>query len=307
MEIKIIYQEIEELKKRIYALKEHFQEQIITKEDKIEGKGLSTNDYTDSEKQDNTDNTTARHTHSNKALLDSYTQTEEDIADSVTKKHSHSNKTILDNTTAIFTSAFETKLNDIDANNLIYHADLLTKIYPVGSIYMSVVNTSPQSFLGGIWVAIEDKFLLSKGTIYSAGTTGGSATHTLTTNEMPTHTHTQNNHTHTQNSHNHTINSTEGSFSIQPFWYGDSSRRIIKNCSGFVVDNGDYGSGSTYSIEDSGTQRQPQKVTVTHAHTAVQATAINQNTTATNQNSGGGESHNNMPPYLVVYMWKRTA
>jgi len=36
------------------------------------------------------------HTHSNKALLDTYAQTETDLADAVSKKHSHSNKSTLD-------------------------------------------------------------------------------------------------------------------------------------------------------------------------------------------------------------------
>ena len=36
------------------------------------------------------------HEHSNKALLDTYTQTEENLADAVAKKHEHSNKTELD-------------------------------------------------------------------------------------------------------------------------------------------------------------------------------------------------------------------
>lgn len=41
-------------------------------------------------------NTAARHTHSNKALLDTYEQTEADLADAVSKKHSHANKSTLD-------------------------------------------------------------------------------------------------------------------------------------------------------------------------------------------------------------------
>lgn len=40
------------------------------------------------------------HTHDNKGLLDTYTQTEESLADAVAKKHEHSNKTVIDGITA---------------------------------------------------------------------------------------------------------------------------------------------------------------------------------------------------------------
>ena len=55
--------------------------------------------------------------------------------------------------------------------------ELLEKIYPIGSIYMSVNNVSPQEFLGGRWERIQDTFLLGAGSSYSAGSTGGEATH----------------------------------------------------------------------------------------------------------------------------------
>ena len=47
------------------------------------------------------------HTHGNKALLDTYTQTEADLADAVAKKHSHNNKTVLDGITAKKVSAWD--------------------------------------------------------------------------------------------------------------------------------------------------------------------------------------------------------
>ena len=50
---------------------------------------------------------TASHTHSNKALLDTYTQTEENLADAVAKKHEHTNKTVLDGITAEKVSAWD--------------------------------------------------------------------------------------------------------------------------------------------------------------------------------------------------------
>ena len=63
------------------------------------------------------------------------------------------------------------------------------EIYPVGSIYMSVNNTNPSTLFGGTWSQIKDRFLLACGDIYSNGSTGGKATHTLTINEMPSHYH----------------------------------------------------------------------------------------------------------------------
>ena len=64
--------------------------------------------------------------------------------------------------------------------------NLLDVIYPVGSIYQSMSATSPASTIGGTWTQLKT-FLYGSTT---AKQTGGEATHTLTTNEMPRHAHT---------------------------------------------------------------------------------------------------------------------
>ena len=86
---------------------------LSNKVDKITGKGLSTNDLTDALKSNYNTAYTNNHTHSNKATLDTYTQTEANLSDAVIKRHTHSNKTILDNTTASYTTVEETKLSGI--------------------------------------------------------------------------------------------------------------------------------------------------------------------------------------------------
>lgn len=68
----------------------------VTKET---GKGLSSNDFTNEYKEKIDNSLNNYHTHSNKALLDGYKQTEANLADAVIKKHSHSNKAILDSYT----------------------------------------------------------------------------------------------------------------------------------------------------------------------------------------------------------------
>lgn len=57
--------------------------------------------------------------------------------------------------------------------------------YPVGSIYMSYVSTSPASLFGGKWAQIQDRFLVGVGSSYTAGATGGANSVTLTGANLP--------------------------------------------------------------------------------------------------------------------------
>lgn len=65
---------------------------------------------------------------------------------------------------------------------------IFSRIHPIGSFYVSEVNTDPSLLFGGVWEKIEDRFLYAAGST-SAGTTGGSSTVTLSASNMPAHTH----------------------------------------------------------------------------------------------------------------------
>lgn len=64
-------------------------------------------------------------------------------------------------------------------------SNLMLQAYPIGAVYISYVSTSPSSLFGGTWTPITGRF-----PYFNAGTgTGGSNTHTLSVNEMPSHNH----------------------------------------------------------------------------------------------------------------------
>lgn len=65
--------------------------------------------------------------------------------------------------------------------------NLFLNIYKIGDIYITTNSENPADRFGGQWEQIQDKFLLCAGSTYSAGTTGGNASHVHTS---ASHTHT---------------------------------------------------------------------------------------------------------------------
>lgn len=137
----------------------------------------------------------------------------------------------------------------------------LDKIWPIGSVYISVNSTDPSNLFGGKWEQLKDRFLLGCGT-KTNGTIGGEENHTLSINEMPSHRHI---------------------VSI-----------LAKGYSG-------WGSDGLNNYEYSTTSwANPPGYGGNHDNTTHVTMGVTSNT-------GHTAAHNNMPPYLVVYIWKRTA
>ena len=129
----------------------------------------------------------------------------------------------------------------------------LEQLHPVGSIYINATNsTNPGTLLGfGTWVAFGAGRVMvgidsTDSDFNEAEEEGGSKTHTLTVDEIPSHDHS----------------------------YTDNKSFLL----------GTAQSGSSVNTHNT-----------------------NVELSVTTGSTGGGNAHNNLQPYVVVYMWKRTA
>lgn len=154
--------------------------------------------------------------------------------------------------------------------------DILNSVYPVGSIYMSVTSTNPGTIFGGVWEQLKDRFLLCCGDVYANGSIGGESGVLLGVGEIPYHMHDFSGTTDGNGTHNHTGNTLEvrARDTSQPS--SDTARPVASSANHYGVQ----------ITNDAGWHQ--------HSYSGVTSGV------------GGTQPHNNMPPYLTVYAWKRT-
>lgn len=108
-------------------------------------------------------------------------------------------------------------------------------VFPIGYIYMTTDgNFNPNNTFGGTWTRIKDRFLLASGDVYSNNAMGGSSTHTLTVNELPTH--------------KHYVGNSEGG----NFWYLGKPGGVSQENSQGVSFSGTQGRNTTFETTEVG-------------------------------------------------------
>lgn len=97
-------------------------------------------------------------------------------------------------------------------------AEAILAAHPIGSLYWSSKDTNPSTLFGGTWKRIKDRFVYAMGDNDTVDVTGGNATITLTTHNLPSHEHTGPSHAHTYtpsgtvSAHAHGLNNHTHSF-----------------------------------------------------------------------------------------------
>ena len=189
-----------------------------------------------------------------------------------------------DGVTALLESlTSEIEILTTEVNNLKSNSSSVLDAYPVGSIYISTSSTNPGTIFGGTWEAYgQGRTLVGVGTgtdsnstsqSFDAGATGGTYTHTLTTEQLPIHSH---------------------NLSGVVTGTGQTTASYVKfGYYGSLSDSGNY-----YADADEHRQISLRKLTVLSSSTSGNKTT---------ELTGSGSSHNIVQTYISTYMWKRTS
>lgn len=153
--------------------------------------------------------------------------------------------------------------------------------------------TSPASFIGGTWERVEGEFIIGASSAYPVGTTGGSATHTQTVAEMPSHNHSGStgsagSHSHSAwtggaGGHNHTV-SAMTALAKYTFASADDERSA-----------GQYGKAGTPTTSRVGDHTHGVGMNEAGAHTH----------TVSIGSTGSGQAMSILNPYYALYIWVR--
>lgn len=200
-------------------------------------------------------------------------------------------------------SELETKISSLEKNSS------LDKIYPIGSIYMSTSISTTEGVttaLGGTWeVYSVGRMLIGAGTdsdgnTYVAGATSGSTSVTLSTKNLPAHTHTV--------TATGTVTSTfEGGTAEEAGAHKHTLEGVLKWPETITASSDKY----SYNGWSANHVVYSDKLTTTksagsHTHTVtgtVTSTFTGDNVKTSSVGSGTAFSVQN--PYTVVYMYKR--
>lgn len=176
-------------------------------------------------------------------------------------------------------------------------------------------STSPASFIGGTWERVEGEFIMGASSAYPVGTTGGSATHTQTTAEMPSHSHSGS--TGSAGSHSHSASTGSAgshSHSGTTGWAGAHSHDTAME----AYSSGDsanfyappYGSAwntKKISTDSAGSHTHSFSTNSTgaHSHSVSIGDAGAHTHTVSIGSTGSGQAMDILNPYYALYIWVR--